>query len=141
MLTPRKKEETQKQKKEKKQNTLFMFINNINYDKKDVLRDNPDLIKEYNTFVINQGLSFLPETVMYANEMNRELVLNPIMHHDYLVHSLRKKKRYAKWIKMEKEEHIEIIQKHYNYSREKAIQALSILTDEQVSDIIKLWDI
>ena len=48
----------------------FEFLNAINYTKKDLMVD-PENEKHYNSFVINRSLSYFPDTVAIANEMNK----------------------------------------------------------------------
>ena len=51
--------------------TPFDFLNAINFTKEDMFKGRKENDKEYVSFVINRGLSYFPDTVMYANEMNR----------------------------------------------------------------------
>ena len=48
----------------------FDFINQINHGKTNLIDEKPELEKEYKPFIINRGLSFNHDTVLYANEMN-----------------------------------------------------------------------
>ena len=93
----------------------FEFINDINFGKKNLFKDDDKNIieKDYNSFIINRGLSYFGDTVLYANEMNFRHDLDKRMQNDYLLHSIRKKKRFSKWVKSEKLERIETI-KQYN---------------------------
>ena len=83
-----------------KWNTMspFDFINDINFGKKNLLKDDDKgiLEKEYNSFIINRGLSYFSDTVLYANEMNLRHELDKRMQNDYLLHSIRSKKRFSK---------------------------------------------
>ena len=48
----------------------FEYLKSINESKKDIMID--DLAeKEYNSFIVNRGLSYFKDTILYANEMNR----------------------------------------------------------------------
>ena len=115
----------------------FDFINDINYEKKNLLKDDDKgiLEKEYNSFIINRGLSYFPDTVLYANEMNMRHELDKKMQNDYLLYSIRPKKRFSKWIKSKKEERFDLIKQYFNYSNQKAKEVLDIITDEQFDDI------
>jgi len=116
----------------------FDFINAISYTKKDLL-DDPQSVKEYNKtkFIVNRGLAYFPDTLMYANEMNRYHFLPPKQQFLFLLNSISKRKRFSKWVDKEvKHDSLSLVMEYYGYSSEKAKQALHVLTVEQL-DIIK----
>ena len=116
--------------------TPFNFVDSISYDKKDLFEEHEDADKKYNAYIINRALSFHIDTVILANEMNILHTIPNKSQFDFLRHSVRRKKRYGSWIKAEKEsEDITLIKAYYNYSNEKAKQALSILSPEQLDEI------
>lgn len=112
---------------------VFEFVNSINYNKNDLMTDSDnDKASEefYVPFVVNRSLSYFIDTILYANEMNKYDIDKKLQYH-YLLNSVRPSKRFAKWVKAEVE-HLEDIKQYYGYSTEKAKQALSVLTTEQV---------
>ena len=127
-----------------KWNTMspFDFINDINFGKKNLLKDDDKgiLEKEYNSFIINRGLSYFSDTVLYANEMNLRHELDKRMQNDYLLHSIRSKKRFSKWVKNKKEERVDLIKKYFNYSNQKAREVLDIITDEEYNQIKQAFE-
>ena len=79
----------------------FDYLKSINTTKKNIMVD--DLTeKEYNAFIINRGLSFFPDTVLYANEMNLNHHLDSRLQYDFLINIIKKKKRFTKWVKADK---------------------------------------
>tara|TARA_B100000424_G_scaffold254530_1_gene232662 strand:+ start:2491 stop:2886 length:396 start_codon:yes stop_codon:yes gene_type:complete len=120
----------------------FDFINDINFGKKNLLKDDDKgiLEKEYNSFIINRGLSYFSDTVLYANEMNLRHELDKKMQNDYLLHSIRPKKRFSKWAKGKKEERIDLIKQYFNYSNQKAREVLDIITDEEYNQIKQAFE-
>lgn len=113
----------------------FDFLNSINLDKKDLFED-PQAEKDYNGFMINRGLSYFPDTIFYANEMNIKGQCPKRWQFDFLRHSIPPKKRFSKWHKKEQvTEDLKLIQEWYKYSEEKALEVLSILSEEQVQEI------
>ena len=120
----------------------FDFINDINFGKKNLLKDDDKgiLEKEYNSFIINRGLSYFSDTVLYANEMNLRHELDKKMQNDYLLHSIRPKKRFSKWAKSKKEERIDLIKQYFNYSNQKAREVLDIITDEEYNQIKQAYE-
>mgnify|MGYP000935935724 CR=1 FL=1 len=75
-------------------NVIDIYENcyDINFGKKNLFKDDDKNIleKDYNSFIINRGLSYFVDTVLYANEMNLRHELNNRMQNDYLLNSIRK---------------------------------------------------
>lgn len=113
----------------------YEFVNAINYSKKDVMVD--DIAeKDYNSFVVNRSLSYFPDTVLIANEMNRYHHIDNRLQFDFFINIVRKKKRFSKWIKPETVSDVEVVKEYYGYSNEKARQVLTLLTQQQL-DLLK----
>ena len=74
---------------------LKNWLNSINHTKENLIKENPDLIKEYVPFIINKCLSGQIDTILFANEMNINHHLNKDMHYSFYLFSLRKRKRYS----------------------------------------------
>jgi len=72
---------------------------------------------------------------MLINEMNRLHHLDNKLQYDFLLNSLRTRKRFAPWMKSSKSKDIECVKEYYGYSNEKSKSALSILNDEQIKTI------
>lgn len=112
----------------------FDYLNSINHSKKDVMID--DLTeKSYNSFMINRSLSYFPDTVQFANLMNRYHHTDNKLQYHFLINIIRKRKRFSKWFKTETESDIEVVKKYYGYSNEKARQALPLLSPDQIKII------
>lgn len=112
----------------------FDFINSINYTKENIITDDWSE-RQYNSYVINRGLSFGPDTIIQANEMNSRPHLDKKLQYQFLINIIRPRKRYNKWLKADKIEAIEVIKTYYGYSTDKARQALSILNPEQIDKL------
>ena len=113
----------------------FKFTDAINYTKEDIMID--DITeKAYNPFLINRSLSYFPDTVLAANEMNRNHHIDNRLQFDFFINIVRKRKRFSKWQKPETLSEVEAVKAYYGYSNEKARQALTLLTSEQI-DLLK----
>ena len=112
------------------------YLNAINYTK-EPLMDTEDEIweKKYPPFIVNKALSGFPDTIMYANEMNQNHHLDKKLQFDFLLNSIRKRKRFTPWLKAKKVSNLEYVKEFYGYSNEKAKSALTILTKEQIKTI------
>jgi hypothetical protein len=109
----------------------FDYVNSINYTKKDVMEDE----KTYNGFMVNRSLSYFPDTVVLANEMNKYHHLDNRLQYQFLINIVRKRKRFSKWVKPELENDLELVKEYYGYSNEKARQVLSLLSPSQLQTI------
>ena len=104
----------------------FDYLNAINMTKKDIMVD--DIAeKDYNSFMVNRGLSYFADTVLYANEMNKHHQIDGRLQFDFFINIIRKKKRFSKWFKSTEDENISILKEYYGYSNEKAKSVLSLL--------------
>ncbi len=109
------------------------WLNSINFTKENLFEDEPEA--KYPAFVVNKCLSGSLDSVLFANEMNKSHFLDKRMQYDFYLNSLRKKKRFAPWLKKGKIDDIDAVKKYYGYSNEKAQQAMRILTKEQIKYI------
>ena len=112
----------------------FEYLNAINYSKQDIMVD--DLAeKEYVPFMVNRGLSYFPDTVLLANEMNIRHNVDYRLQFDFLINTIRKQKRFSKWVKPDSIEAIDAIKEYYGYSNEKARTVLRVLSKEQIDEL------
>ena len=112
----------------------FEYTNAINYTKKDIMIDDV-AEKAYSSYMINRQLSYFPDTVLAANEMNRNHHLDNRLQFDFFINIIKKKKRFSKWAKPINIENLELIKEYYGYSNEKAKSVLSLLNDAQINEL------
>jgi len=111
----------------------FDILNSITYNKKRLIDESNE--NQYNAYQINKGLSYFVDTIFIAQEMNMNYHLDNLLQHDYLFNSVRKQKRYAKWVKKDKDDDIEAVKIYFNYGYRKAQEACNILTKDQINYI------
>jgi hypothetical protein len=112
----------------------FDYLNAINTTKKDIMVD--DIAeKSYPSFMVNRGLSYFPDTVLFANEMNVHHNIDHRLQFDFFINIIKKKKRFSKWAKPINIENLELIKEYYGYSNEKAKSVLSLLNGEQINEL------
>ena len=116
------------------------WLNSINFNKENLIKENPDIVKQYPPYIINRCLSGHIDCILYTNEMNIHHQLDKDMQYSYYLNTLRKRKRFSPWLRKEKVTDLECIKKYYGYSNEKASQALKILTQEQINFIKQRLD-
>jgi len=118
----------------------FDYVNSINQTKKNLMRgtENDQLAeKDYNPFLTNRALSYHHDTISQANEMNMRSDLDKKLQYEFLLNTVRPKKRYAKWDKKEDHGDLAAVKEYFGYSDNKATQALTTLTDDQITKIKK----
>ena len=89
----------------------FDYLKAINETKEDVMLTSQDE-KKYSSFIVNRGLSFFMDTIFQSNEVNRNHHLDSRLQFDYLLNSIRQKKRYSKWLKPEKLNDLEVVKEY-----------------------------
>lgn len=116
----------------------FDFMNAASFTKADVIKDseNPDITeKQYNAYIVNRGFTNFEDTILHANEMNQRHELFPAAQFDYYRAVLRKRKRFSKWPKADKNNDLDAIQEVYQCNRTVAKQYLKVLNKEQLQHI------
>lgn len=114
----------------------FDYLNSINHKKEDIIQesDNPELAEKlYPPFMVNRGLSYFTDTILFANEMNIRHQSDNKLQFDFFLNSIRKRKRFTKWFKKDQDESIDLIMSHYNYSYEKAKHVVSLFDEHQIN--------
>ena len=117
----------------------FEYLNAINSSKKDIMID--DITeKAYAPFMINRSLSYFQDTVFFANTMNQYHHIDNKLQFQFLINTIRKRKRFSKWIKSDLENNIEKVKEYYGYSMDKARQVMPLLSTDQLNIIINKVD-
>jgi len=112
------------------------YLNAINHTKEKLLdSDDEDWEKKYPPFVVNKCVYPFQDTIMLVNEINQLPHLDKKLQFDFLLNSVRSRRRFSPWLKANKLDNLEDVKEYYGYSNEKAKQALDILTDEQIATI------
>ena len=113
----------------------FDYVNSINQTKKNLMRgsENDTLSeKDYNAFMVNKALSYFPDTILHANLVNQYHQLDKRPQYEFLLNSIRPKKRFAKWVKDAGDKELEIVCEYYQCNRNLAKDYLSLLSSEQI---------
>ena len=112
------------------------YLNSINYGKNNLMDSgDPMWEKKYPAFVVNKCLAPFGDTIQLVNEMNRNHHLDKKLQYDFLLNSLRTRKRFAPWMRSNKSKNLEYVKEYYGYNNEKGQSALNILNNEQIKTI------
>jgi len=121
----------------------FVYVTSVSSNKKNLMRgsENDELSeKAYKPYLTNRSLSLFHDSILHANEMNMRPHLDNKQQYEYLLNTLRKRKRFAKWKKQEPDAAVEMIMEYFGYGRAKAEQALRVLTDDHLTMIESALD-
>ena len=115
---------------------LKEYLNAINYKKVNLMDTDDEMWeKKYPPFIVNKCLAPFPDSIHLVNEMNINCHLDHKLQFDFLLNSLRARKRFTPWLKADKIDDLEYVKEYYGYSNEKAKVALDVLSDEQIKTI------
>lgn len=138
-----------------KQKTLspFDFINSINggASSKNLMEDcaafyddgasQDGADRSYVPFMINRGLSYFNDTILFANEMNRHASLPPKMQYDFLRNCIRPRKRFSKWSKRaDDSDDIKLLMLHYQCNSQRAREISAFYPADELDKLKKMYD-
>jgi len=118
--------------------TPFDYINSVSHNKVNMMQDTDNDVlaeKGYNAYIVNKGLSYFPDTILYANMMNKNWHLDNKLQYSFLLNILRPKKRFAKWVKKQESTDIEIVKAYYKCNNVRANEYVKILTKDQIKEL------
>lgn len=108
------------------------LIPSILVSKEDVLENE----KDYNAYIVNRALSFHADCILHVNELNVRPSIDSRMQYLYLLNSIRGyKRKFVPWTKRENIQDIEMIQQYFGFSRAKAKDAMSVLSEKEINEI------
>ena len=114
------------------------YLYSINQSKKNILDDDKDAVRKYPAYVVNRCLSSFTDTILFVNEMNRNSHLPNKLQYDFLLNSVKPRKRFSPWSKKDSIDYLELVKEYYGYNDDKALQALRILTKDLLDHIAKI---
>jgi hypothetical protein len=121
-----------------KEYTPFDFMNAVSFSKQDLIGDaeNPEMTeKEFIPYMVNRGFANFEDTILHANEMNQRAHLFNRAQFDYYRGALRKRKRFSKWPKADKNKDLDAIQQVYSCNRTVAKMYLKALSADQLKQV------
>ena len=86
------------------------YLNSINFTKKNVMDSEDEMYeKKYNSFIINKCLAPFNDTILLVNEMNHHHILDSKLKYDFLLNTIRTRKRYSPLIKQSKQKNLQYL--------------------------------
>ena len=95
---------------------LKEYLNAINQTKEPLMdTEDEQWEKKYPPFIVNKCVAPFPDTIMLLNEINQLPHLDSKLQFDFLINSLRPRKRYTPWLKAKKLKNLEYVKEYYGY--------------------------
>ena len=92
--------------------------------------------RSYPHFVVGRALSQYRDTVLIANEINKYPHVDNKLKYDFLLNIIKPYRRpFEKWAKRLEPVDLAVVKEYYGYSDARAVEALSILTAEQINHL------
>ena len=116
----------------------FDYVAAVSDTKKDLMRNTEnDALAEkgYNAFLTNKALSYHPDAILHANELNMLHHLDNKLQFDYFINILRKRRRFSKWSKPQEDSTLSMVCDYYKCNKQIGLQYLKILTRDQLDTI------
>ena len=94
------------------------WANSININKENLIDEDPLIEKDYPPYIINRCLSGHLDCIMFVNELNKSPNLAKKLQYDFLLNSLRKRKRFSP-ARKDQIKDLDLVKRYYGYSNEK----------------------
>lgn len=116
----------------------FTFIDSICWSKENYFDEHTE--SAYIPFIINRHLSLFQDTVLWANDINIHSDIPKGIQYQFLLNSIPKRKRFAKWNKKSDNDDIKLISRVYQANNQRSVEILELLTSEQLTSIRELYE-
>lgn len=121
--------------KKKKTSKLFDYINAVSVTKDTSILHDLDFAKQYVPFVVNRAFSYHHDSVLAANIMNERSWLSPELQAQFLLNTLRARKRFSPWLKNSISDDVNAVAEYYGCSVRHAKTLADLHSPEQLSTI------
>ena len=98
------------------------YLYSINQSKKNILDDDTDAEQGYPPYIINRCLSSFTDTILFANEMNKNPHLPHKLQYDFFINSVKPRKRFSPWARKDSIDYLEIVKEYYGYNDDKTLR-------------------
>jgi hypothetical protein len=94
----------------------------------------------YNPFLTNRAFAGFIDTIMFAEQMNQAHALSPALQYDFYYYGIRKGSRFDPIPKPIQPEGLEVVMAYYDYSKQKALEVIHLLSKQDILNMIKSMD-
>lgn len=111
----------------------FDFLDSVLASGKDIWSDTRN---DYNKYLLVRGCSLHLDSILAAYNANLLNSVPDMLHYKYLLNTcVKMPRRLAKWPKADEDHDLELIQLYYGFNKQKATEALQILTKKDIERI------
>jgi len=116
----------------------FDFINNISSSRTSLWEESSE--SEYNSFMVNRGLSQFQDTILYSQLLNEhcQYLTNRQQYDFYRLAINNKKKRFAKWHKAKKRDDLSELAEFYGISVRRLEQYLELMSESELTEMTNM---
>ena len=114
----------------------FDYVRSVNEKDQNLAGD----LSGYVPFLQNRAFAMHIDTILLAEEMNQYHSLSPELQYDFYYHGIRKGRRFGFPKKPVDHPQLELVQQYFKYSKQKAIEALQVLTEADLRAIMRSQD-
>lgn len=118
---------------ENKAKSPFDFIKSASNTKEYIFENE----SEYSSYIVNKGMSYFPDGLFPANEMNLNHNLSGEQNYNFYMTVLKKQDRFSKWHKPTKSTTIDNIMNYYECNYHIAKQYANSMSEEDINYINK----
>lgn len=111
------------------------FLKDINVEKRNLLREDPGALQDYEPYLINKNLSNFLDTILLVQELNKRPNLTKQQHYDFLINVIRPKKRFARTPKPENIDGFHEVKGWFGFNDARTIEVLKRLDNEEIEEI------
>ena len=119
--------------------SFFDFFDDITSSKSNIMKVlSEEQQNDYSPYFMNQALAQSADSIMYVNDMNGLPHLPIPLQYDYFINSIRQRsRRLEKWlvVSSESDTDLGIVKEYFNYSNQKAKDALLLLGESELEYI------
>ena len=94
----------------------------------------------YNPFLTNRAFAAFIDTIMFAEEMNQHSELDPYLQYQFYYYGIRKGSRFDPIPKPTIPEGLEVVMAYFQYSKQKALEVMNLLSKQDILNMIKSMD-
>ena len=94
----------------------------------------------YNPFLTNRAFAGFIDTIMFAESMNQHSDLSPYLQYQFYYYGVRKGSRFDPISKPTEPDGLEVVMAYYQYSKQKAIEVMSLLSKQDIQGMIQSMD-
>lgn len=117
----------------------FDFVSSVSDNKKDLIKSGTHSESEYIPYIVNKSLSYHLDSLFYANDMNIFANIPKVQQYQYLLSTLKPRKRFGKWQKPVEDQLVIAIESIFDISLQTARDLAQVLNTKEQEQVLELY--